>query len=545
MPYPMTIPQYSVNPLMPPMNFRDGGMASAAKNVQRQGRNGDSMLVHMTPEEVGGLQALARSQGGSLTINPETGLPEANFLKNMLPTILGIGGTFLGIPPHLTAMAVGGLETARTGDLGKGILAGLGAYGGGNLATSFQSVGAANAANAVPGVTEAVASGSLPQAATSVAPSSIAPTVGETALQASFAPAGTSAGGSFLAANPVTAASTMGATLPTGATAAGEGIRALGTEAGREAFINASGGYSGLAADVGMAASPALFAQPEFSVPAPKDEGSNYEGPYTPSERRVRYPTDEERRRSSEFTFFTPSNPVPFAEGGNVEDRSVRMPGASYTPGTDPEFNYNFQPVGIEGRNQLGMTPEQMGTYAMGDMFSRMSDSISGPFGRVMGMAGRNMRDSVDPYVDLSTYQYDPQSQRMMKGMAQGGLAALKAGGLREGAFIIPADVISHLGNGSSEAGMKIVRERLNARPIKGPGDGMSDSIPTTIAGRQKARVANEEAEIPPEVVASLGNGSMEKGAKKLFAMMDEVRQARTGKKKQAPQIRADKHVPA
>lgn len=539
MPYPMTIPQYS----MPVMMAR-GGLASAAQNVQRQGRNGDSMLVHMTPGEVGGLQALARSQGGSLTINPETGLPEANFLKNMLPTILGIGGTFLGIPPHLTAMAVGGLETARTGDLGKGILAGLGAYGGGNLATSFQSVGAANAANAVPGVTEAVASGSLPQTAASFAPSA-APTVGEAALQASFPSAGTAAGGSFLAANPVTAASTMGATLPTGATAAGEGIRALGTEAGRDAFLSASGGYSGLAADVGMAASPALFAQPEFSVPPPKDEGSNYAGPYTPSERGPRFPDQERLRRTSEFSFFENTNPVPFAEGGNVEDRSVRMPGADYVAGQMPEFNHNFQPVGIEGRNQFGMTPEQTATYGMGDMLSRMNDSISGPLGRAMGMAGRQMKDSVNPYVDLSTYQYDPQSQRMVKGMAQGGLAALKAGGLREGAFIVPADVISHLGNGSSEAGMKIIKERLNARPIKGPGDGMSDSIPTTIAGRQKARVANEEAEIPPEVVASLGGGSMEKGAKKLYEMMDEVRQARTGKKKQAPQIRADKHVPA
>ena len=73
----------------------------------------------------------------------------------------------------------------------------------------------------------------------------------------------------------------------------------------------------------------------------------------------------------------------------------------------------------------------------------------------------------------------------------------------------------------------------------------MSDSIPTTIAGRQKARVANEEAEVPPEVVASLGDGSMEKGAKKLFEMMDNVRKARTGKKKQAPEITAERHVPA
>jgi hypothetical protein len=533
MPYPMTIPQYSVNPLMPPMNFRDGGMASSAQKVQSQGRGNDTMLVHMTPKEVGGLQALARANGGSLTINPQTGLPEAGFLDQFLPTLLGIGGTFLGIPPHLTAMAVGGLQTARTGDLGKGLLAGLGAYGGANMASSFGAAGGAGAASTAPTVapTDLLRPESFAgQAIPGYVPADVAIDQAVASLPAS--------------------APTVAPGFASNAAQAGQGFQNVFSsgptgDIARTNFLDKAGGYSGLAADVGMAASPALFAQPEFSVPAPKDEGSNYEGPYTPSERRLRYPTDEERRRSSEFTYFTPSNPVPFAEGGNVEDRSVRMPGASYTPGTDPEFNYNFQPVGIEGRNQLGMTPEQMGTYGMGDMFSRMSDSISGPLGRAMGMAGQQMRDSVDPYVDLSTYQYDPQSQRMVKGMAQGGLAALKAGGLREGAFIIPADVISHLGNGSSEAGMKIVRERLNARPIKGPGDGMSDSIPTTIAGKQKALVANEEAEVPPEVVASLGGGSMEKGAKKLFAMMDEVRQARTGKKKQAPQIRADKHVPA
>lgn len=141
-------------------------------------------------------------------------------------------------------------------------------------------------------------------------------------------------------------------------------------------------------------------------------------------------------------------------------------------------------------------------------------------------------------------YSYDPisNSYRMM---ARGGLTSLKAGGLREGAFIVPADVISHLGNGSSEAGMRIVQERLKGRPIKGPGDGMSDSIPTNIAGKQPARVANEEAEIPPEVVAALGGGSLEMGAKKLYEMMDKIRKDRTGKKKQAPEVKAEKYMPA
>jgi hypothetical protein len=82
-------------------------------------------------------------------------------------------------------------------------------------------------------------------------------------------------------------------------------------------------------------------------------------------------------------------------------------------------------------------------------------------------------------------------------------------------------------------------------RMLKGPGDGMSDNIPATIAGRQPARLANEEFVIPADVVSHLGNGSSEAGAKQLYKMMDRVRQARTGKKAQGKQIKAAKLMPA
>ena len=54
--------------------------SAIAQNLASRGRNGDTTLVHMTPDEVQGLQALAMAQGGSLTINPETGLPEASLV---------------------------------------------------------------------------------------------------------------------------------------------------------------------------------------------------------------------------------------------------------------------------------------------------------------------------------------------------------------------------------------------------------------------------------------------------------------------------------
>ena len=123
--------------------------------------------------------------------------------------------------------------------------------------------------------------------------------------------------------------------------------------------------------------------------------------------------------------------------------------------------------------------------------------------------------------------------------LAQGGITSLK-----EGSFVIPADVVSHFGNGSTDAGLDTLHKHLGAHPIMGDGDGMSDSIPTTIDGKQPARVANGEALVHPERVKELGNGSADVGAKKLYAMMNKVRKARTGNSKQGKQIKADKYLP-
>lgn len=121
---------------------------------------------------------------------------------------------------------------------------------------------------------------------------------------------------------------------------------------------------------------------------------------------------------------------------------------------------------------------------------------------------------------------------------------AAEGGSLKTGGFVIPADVVSHAGNGSSDAGLKVLASKLGATPIKGDGDGMSDSIPTTIDGRQKALVAHEEAYLSPEKVARIGGGDAAKGAKKLRAMMESIRKARTGSTEQGKQIDPNKFMP-
>ena len=124
-------------------------LQNLAHQMQTAGRGGDSMLVHMNPKEVAGLQQLAMAHGGSLTINPQTGLPEAGFLSNLLPTIIGAalapatGGASLGLDEvWKTAALVGAGTGLMTGSLKKGLMAGLGAFGGASMAPGIMSAGA-------------------------------------------------------------------------------------------------------------------------------------------------------------------------------------------------------------------------------------------------------------------------------------------------------------------------------------------------------------------------------------------------------------------
>jgi hypothetical protein len=106
-------------------------------------------------------------------------------------------------------------------------------------------------------------------------------------------------------------------------------------------------------------------------------------------------------------------------------------------------------------------------------------------------------------------------------GWAQGGIASLAQGGQ------------SHLGDYSD-----------GGRLLRGPGDGVSDSIPASIGDKRPARLADGEFVVSADVVSGLGNGSTEAGARKLYAMMDRVRKARTGTKKMGKTVNPDKLIP-
>ena len=135
-------------------------LKNVAQHLAEQGRGNDSTLVHMSSKEVKSLQELAKAHGGSLSINPSTGLPEAGFLDSLLPTILGAGLTAVtgGAAAPLIGLGIGGIQAMRTGDLGKGLMAGLGAYGGAGLMSGFMGSGVEAAAEAAAeGLTEPAA----------------------------------------------------------------------------------------------------------------------------------------------------------------------------------------------------------------------------------------------------------------------------------------------------------------------------------------------------------------------------------------------------
>lgn len=227
---------------------------------------------------------------------------------------------------------------------------------------------------------------------------------------------------------------------------------------------------------------------------------------------------------------------TPATDGGPQTGQDVLdSAGAGITTGTGTKPAQNNSLAGI----LKGLTQDKNGNLD----FAKIIPLLGG----VASMAKSNQRTSPSGYQGgIPTYtatRRAPEPGRQISGNVDFTKAA-KGGQLRTDGFILPADVVSHYGNGSSDAGLKILAKKLGATPIKGGGDGMSDSIPTTIDGKEKALVAHEEAYLSPEKVARIGGGDAKKGAQKLRQMMEQIRMARTGTKEQGRQINPTKFMP-
>lgn len=265
----------------------------SAQQLASMGRGNDSMLVHMTPREVGGLQALAMAQGGSLSINPRTGLPEAGFLDRLLPTIIGAGLTFFSggaINPMMAAAIVGGGETIRTGDLGKGFMAGLGAFGGAGLGGALGGAGslgaqAANIAEQTGIANQALSSGPLNAAS--------AETLGNT-----MRTQGLQAASDFASQPLLDQAKGSLATLGQPGGLSNLGSNLLGQYGGK---------YGAMAAAYPLVSE--IMRPPDVKFP----EQEKYEAkpPALPMPRVYNPIQKDPRKISSEYNYFEPSNPYP------------------------------------------------------------------------------------------------------------------------------------------------------------------------------------------------------------------------------------------
>jgi hypothetical protein len=308
------------------------GLPSLAQAVQSQGRNNDTQLVHMTPSEVQGLESLAMAYGGSLTTNPRTGLKEAGFLEDILPTIAGVGLSFIpGVGPMMAAGLVGGGTALATGNLEKGLMAGLGAFGGAGLGGALAGTGAATAAGAAgagtTGATQATANmlGAGAGAGTGAGSQAAMLAAENAALGLPPAESLANIGSSASYAKDAIIPSVSGQT----ANLAGQGITALGSEAGRSAFMQNIGGGMGLAKYGGAAVAPALLGGDEGGIQP--DAGTMRPYTYDAGRQDVQYRTGAPGEATSEQQYFTPTfTPLPtFTPGSGSpaeqEDERRRM----------------------------------------------------------------------------------------------------------------------------------------------------------------------------------------------------------------------------
>jgi len=472
---------------------------NAAKHLTAQGRGPDDHLVHMSGKEVAGLQALAMAHGGSLTINPKTGLPEAGFLDDILPTLAigaGIYAAMYGVP-DFSSMTMPSVS------------------------------GALSSAGAQAPVLDAVAT--LPGAAYT-------------------APEAFTLSGNVLQPTIGSVANGTGAAEVMAANAGGAGASSLMSGMGKYALPVAGGlaaSYllNSKKADPGNKTTPMIRPHTYNYNPQRPDNmiGSTYQPGQDTSERRWFDP------------YYTAGTPYAAADGGIIALADGGMPVEQMS-------------------NQAAVGANTM--YPMANM---TTSAFATPY---QTPQSTNMMASMAPSgggtVNMMSGEPNMQGTRL----AEGGIAKYGFGGFLGDAV---SDIGSHLGHmfkGGDDAGWQKVMEMTadannqqaknaqnpqqtqmamggianlggysdGGRLLRGPGDGVSDSIPAQIGDKQPARLADGEFVVPARIVSELGNGSTEAGAKQLYKMLDRVQNARaktTGKEKVAKNTNAAKLLPA
>ena len=468
-----------------------------ADNMAAHGRHGDDMLVHVNKKELLALEALANKHGKSLTTNPDTGLPEAFGLRQILPMAAGAVLVSQGVDPATAGMIVGGASTAASGNIKQGMMDGLGAYGGAGLAANpaaAAGTGGATASNATnvvntaaPASSTAVGTAGTAGTATTSLPPSVTNGLGGTytapAIQPISAPATTSL--TAPAMQPISSYPVTGVDgVVTGPAYGGSGLSATATPAVASPYSVSPANMTG----VGTEATKTGFQQalanananPKFLAAAMAPVISDAITPKTP-EGQAKKAGDADMGQRYEFEPSSQYSAPSYKKISNEDAKKLY----GYAEGGDVQYPYTEPVVRMYG----GGDTNEMNPGLEGLAPPHLKAALRGPVLKAKG----------------------PEEEPAMAG---GGLSSL--GGYSDG-----------------------------GRLLKGPGDGMSDNIPAQIGAKQPARLADGEFVVPADVVSHLGNGSTDAGAKQLYKMMDRIRAARTGNKKQGKQINPNKFTPA
>ena len=650
----------------------------AAQHLSNHGRGNDSTLVHMSPREVKSLNDLAMAHGGQLSINPQTGLPEAGFLSSILPMVAGfaLGPAGMGLTAAQAGLAAGALGFAMTGSLEKGLMAGLGAYGGAGIGGSLTEVGM-DAAVAKDAAVQAAQENAAKVTENFYNPTGgpVQPEYVKAAQQASMdASAAQTAArtGAQTAYDKLKFMEKMGQSFDT--------LKAPGGAGGL--FDKISSSPMSLLKTVGSAAAPAIgeAAKPKTleEEKVDKDMGPRYgfspnptggqqvqpgqnplattQTPTTTPLPTSQFDSSEKRHFAPSYTQLTPEQAKKlygFAEGGvtqpatepfpiprytnegkqpsgetaalqafkQMQAQRVAQAQPAYTVGSTPATGgapaaNAPTPTTVEGlyRTYLDRTPEQQGLEHWNKHFGssvdadeaalfrksaapelaankRQAEQTGGSLAHEYGEYLRQTRGEPNQLKAPTTppptttnladsgFTFDPITQRYseIKGTlpAEGDAAADAfnidnrpvVGYTAKGEKIYgenkkgpygTAHWTSGMGSFAASGGLmdsyasggmsNLGDYSDGGRLLRGPGDGVSDSIPAVIGKRQPARLADGEFVVPARIVSELGNGSTEAGARKLYAMMDRIQKARgktVGKGKVAKNSRSEKHLPA
>ena len=229
-----------------------------------------------------------------------------------------------------------------------------------------------------------------------------------------------------------------------------------------------------------------------------------------------------------------------------AQDGLIRA-NSGYNPALPTQQQQNLLPPIATPQTAPGITglPNATPANLFKDPMKYLGENkfLAGSSALAGAVGGREEPEGPEEYNGpLKRFRFNPETYR--PAFAEGGITDLASGGYdrtvgdesMNPAFMARGG-ISDLGGYSDYA--------RGGRMLRGPGDGMSDSIPASIAGKRPARLADNEFVVPADVVSHIGNGSSDAGAKQLYAMMDRIRKARTGRKSQGRQINPRRYMPA